>query len=84
MGEGKCGGWLPLTSPSSSALIEEEVADSFQIAGFVSPGLRNLCLEKTSLLVAMATHSSTLAWKIPWMEEPGRLQSMGSLRVEHD
>ena len=33
---------------------------------------------------AMATHSSTLAWKIPWMEEPGRLQSMGSLRVRHD
>ena len=29
----------------------------------------------------MALHSSTLAWKIPWMEEPGRLQSMGSLRV---
>ena len=33
---------------------------------------------------AMATHSSTLAWKIPWTEEPGRLQSMGSLRVGHD
>ena len=33
---------------------------------------------------AMAPHSSTLAWKIPWMEEPGRLQSMGLLRVEHD
>ena len=33
---------------------------------------------------AMATHSSTLAWKIPWMEEPGRLQSMRSLRVGHD
>ena len=32
----------------------------------------------------MTTHSSTLAWKIPWMEEPGRLQSMGSLRVRHD
>ena len=32
----------------------------------------------------MATHSSTLAWKIPWMEEPGRLQSMGSLRVGQD
>ena len=29
-------------------------------------------------------HSSTLAWKIPWMEEPGRLQSMGSLGVGHD
>ena len=36
----------------------------------------SLCTEK-----AMAPHSSTLAWKIPWMEEPGRLQSMGSLRV---
>ena len=33
---------------------------------------------------AMAPHSSTFAWKIPWMEEPGRLQSMGSLRVGHD
>ena len=32
----------------------------------------------------MATHSSTLAWKIPWIEEPGRLQSMGSKRVRHD
>ena len=33
---------------------------------------------------AMAPHSSTLAWKLPWMEEPGRLLSMGSLRVGHD
>ena len=33
---------------------------------------------------AMATHSSTLAWKIPWTEEPSRLQSMGSLGVRHD
>ena len=33
---------------------------------------------------AMATHSSTLAWKLPWTEDPGRLQSMGSLRVGHD
>ena len=33
---------------------------------------------------AMVSHSSTLAWKIPWMEEPGRLQSMGSLGVGHD
>ena len=38
-----------------------------------------LILEK-----AMAIHSSTLAWKIPWMEEPGRLQSMWSLRVGYD
>ena len=33
---------------------------------------------------AMAIHSSTLAWKIPWTEEPGRLQSMGSRRVGQD
>ena len=32
----------------------------------------------------MAIHSSTIAWRIPWMEEPGRLQSMGSQRVRHD
>ena len=38
-----------------------------------------ICTEK-----AMATHSSTLAWKIPWTEEPGRLLSMGSHRVGHD
>ena len=34
--------------------------------------------------IVVAPHSSTLAWKIPWAEEPGRLQSMGSLRVGHD
>ena len=34
--------------------------------------------------MAMATHSSALAWKIPWTEDPGGLQSMGSLRVRHD
>ena len=32
----------------------------------------------------MATHSSILAWEIPWAEEPGRLQSMGSQRIRHD
>ena len=32
----------------------------------------------------MAPHSSTIAWKIPWTEKPGRLQSMGSLRVRHN
>ena len=32
----------------------------------------------------MATHSNILAWRIPWTEEPGRVQSMGSQRVEHD
>ena len=41
-------------------------------------------LYSTGAEKAMAPHSSTLAWKISWMEEPGRLQSMGSLRVIHD
>ena len=44
---------------------------------YLNPG--SLTLEK-----AMATHSSTLDWKIPWTEEPGGLQSMGSLRVRRD
>ena len=46
--------------------------------------LNNNQLNKGSMEKKMATHSSTLAWKIPWMEEPGRLQSMGSLRVRHN
>ena len=52
--------------------------------GLVSSGL--ICGNFCSYTVekAMAPHSSTLAWKIPWTEEPGRLQSMGSLRVGHD
>ena len=41
--------------------------------------MQGCCTEK-----AMATHSSTLAWEVPWAEEPGRLQSMGSRRVRHD
>ena len=38
---------------------------------------------KDPLQEGMATHSSILAWRIPWTEEPGRLQSMGSQRVRH-
>ena len=40
--------------------------------------------EEDLLEKEMATHSSTLAWKIPWMEEPGRVQFTGSQRVGHD
>ena len=47
--------------------------------GHVLHSARNVVAEK-----AMAPHSSTLAWKIPWMEEPSRLRSMRSLRVGHD
>ena len=44
------------------------------------------CLMDTELIIELYTapHSSTLAWKIPWMEEPGGLQSMRSPRVGHD
>ena len=51
----------------------------FQISFTVLPSLYACLQEK-----AMATHSSTLAWRIPWMEEPGRLQSLGLLKVGHD
>ena len=49
-----------------------------------SPPMKKVCILGGTIFnleKAMATHSSTLAWKIPGMEEPGRLQSMGSLRV---
>ena len=54
-----------------------------------SPWSKCLCERKTPQFMkatekAMATHSSTLAWKIPWAEEPGRLQSMGSQRVRQN
>ena len=58
---------FPYKLTSGSAVLRRDLS---------GPGLRGL--EKV-----MAPHSSTLAWKIPWMEEPGRLQSMGSLRVRH-
>ena len=61
--------WLLLSYPT------------WNISGFMCSYGEDLCvlMEK-----AMATHSSTLAWKTPWMEQPGRLQSMGSHRVGHD
>ena len=52
------------------------------------PGMRETQVrslgQEDPLEKAVATHSSTLAWRIPWREEPGRLQSMGSQRVGHD
>ena len=49
---------------------------------YLNPLIRHTL--RYNLEKAMAPHSSTLDWKIPWTEEPGRLQSMGSLRVGHD
>ena len=52
------------------------------------PTMRNIQVrslgQEDPLEKEMANHSNTLVWKIPWMEEPGRLQSIGSLRVRHD
>ena len=59
----------------------------FHFHGITSNGFTNvfaLLLMSSSMEKAMAPHSSTLARKIPWAQEPGRLQSMGSLRVRHD
>ena len=44
----------------------------------------NPCIGEDLLEKEMVTHSSTLAWKVPWMEEPIRLQSMGLQRIGHD
>jgi len=52
-------------------------ADSLLLSHWGSPGSQWLS-------ILYIPHSSTLAWKTPWMEEPGRLQSTGSLRVRHD
>ena len=52
----------------------------YQLSHQGSPVDREIVIKDAT----MAPHSSTLAWKIPWTEEPGRLQSMGSLRVGHD
>ena len=61
--------------------MQEEV-QGYTAVGFSMTAPNILCLLiVTSLEKAMAPHSSTLAWKIPWMEEPGGLQSMGSLGV---
>ena len=52
------------------------------------PAMQETCVQflgrEDPLEKEMATHSSTLAWKIPWMEEPGGLQSMGLQRVGHN
>ena len=53
------------------------------LSAMLETGVRSLGQEDP-LENEMETHSSTLAWKIPWTEEPGRLQSMGSQRVGHD
>ena len=67
---------------SAVGFITTEIGRGILNIKLIVPYLINfsiICSEKV-----MASHSSTLAWKIPWMEEPGGRQSMGSRRVRHD
>ena len=78
--------WFPLILWTYLKSLPRVFASKFHIwfsSGIFSTDCFFLCVWIISEK-AMATHSSTLAWKIPWTEEPGRLQSMGSLRVGHD
>ena len=63
---------------------EPEEEKRFSLKGMEEDKEGNDALYRQWWEKAMAPHSSTLAWKIPWMEEPGRLQSMGLLWVRHD
>ena len=91
---GECMGFRGFTSGKSS-LGEKSLGFRLEPLGIFIYWCRNLSTEDLFVLFfflavvvvrekAMAPHSSTLAWKIPWTEEPGGLQSMGLLRVRHD
>ena len=80
--------WSRLPFPTPRDLPDPEI----ETASLASPALAGRFFTTVPigklytyiLEKAMATHSGTLAWRIPWTEEPGRLQSMGSLRVGHN
>ena len=84
----------PSIFPSTRVLSNESALHirwpkywSFSFSWFISIPLNLLLILKTLIFStekAMTTHSSTLVWKIPWTEEPGRPQSMELLRVGHD
>ena len=69
--------------PFSSHPLQHLLSVDFWIMAILT-GVKECLTVAFILEKAMAPHSSTLAWKIPWMEEPGRLRSMGSIRVRHD
>ena len=88
--------WAPRPSKSTSVNLGKSLLSTKHYLGLLPIGsvdclpLSTVCEWKVlfghfcQLEKAVAPHSSTLAWRIPWMEEPGRLQSMGSLRVGRD
>ena len=70
--------WLSIYYTVTILLEKDDSTSHYNINVYIYLSVWNIS-EKT-----MAAHSSTLAWEIPWMEEPGRLQSMGLWRVRHD
>ena len=72
----------------ASSFQPQERSNPFKVPQVMVPAVHSqprIGIEQLSTAEkAMALHSSTLAWKIPWTEESGRLQSMGLLRVGHD
>ena len=72
--------WQYVSSKFNSAYLAQRLK---HLPGMLETQVRSLGQEDP-LEKEMATHSSTLAWRIPWREVPGRLQSMGSERVGHD
>ena len=74
--------------------FQKRIPIKIELASLIAQSVKNLpAMQETRVLSLgqedplekdMATHSSILTWKIPWTEEPGRLQSMGSQRVGHD
>ena len=84
--------WSGLPCPPPEGLSDPGIgltspvphADRFLLLGHQLRVSRSVMPNSLWPYKAMAPHSSTLAWKIPWTEEPGRLQSMGSWRVGHD
>ena len=82
--EQKQSSWPRGSYPWGEGGYTEEVDTQICVWVFNTVSAMKESLPVESLEKAMTIHSSTLAWKIPWTEGPGRLQSMGSLRVGHD
>ena len=80
--------WSPGRCLLASSLVSHPARTGAYLVAQTSPAMREMRVrslgQEDPLEKEMASHSCTLAWKIPWMEEPGGLQSMGSQRVGHD
>ena len=87
-------GWDPQRDRTASVLRGLRASQDFSCSFFAKKGLRKKRNKQTNQKkglrtqgqswTGMATHSSILAWRIPWTEVPGRLQSTGSQKVRHD